>query len=175
MYIETLPQTYDTEAEQKEIETIYMGGKSEARKRFQGTHSFSQHRSQSQDGRNRSLSRSRYDPKSRYNQDNRSRFNRFKSPGWGGESRYNQDNRSKYDRFKSPERGGELDWRDWLRSHSRPPYSPRCIGCKCDICYNNTKTLKEINNLIQNKLDVRMVSSDPPPAVTLCESVKEVQ
>ena len=107
MYTETLPQTYYTEAEQKEIETMYMGGESEARKRHQRTCSFSQHRSQSQDGRNRSLSRSRYDPTSRYNQDNRSRYDRFKSPGRGGESRYNQDNRSRYDRFKSPGRGGE--------------------------------------------------------------------
>ena len=93
MYIETLSKTYYTEAEQKEIETMYMGGESEARKRFQGNCSFSQHRSQSQDGRSRSLSRSRYDSTSRYNQDNRSRYDRFKSPRGGGESRYNHDNR----------------------------------------------------------------------------------
>ena len=29
--------------------------------------------------------------------------------------------------------------------------------------------------MIQKKLDVKMVSSDPPAAVNLCESVKEVQ
>ena len=45
IYTETLPKTYYTEAEQKETETMYMGGESEARKRFQGNCSFSQHQS----------------------------------------------------------------------------------------------------------------------------------
>ena len=36
MFTETLPATYYTEAEQKEIEAMYMGTESEARKRYQG-------------------------------------------------------------------------------------------------------------------------------------------
>ena len=87
MYTETLPKTYYTEAEQKEIETMYMEGESEARKRFQGNHSFSQQQSQSQDGRNRS----RYKSRQRYD---------------------GYDNRSRFDRFKFPRRRGELDWHD---------------------------------------------------------------
>ena len=42
MFTEILPSTYYTEAEQKEIEAMYMGTESESRKRYQGTHSFSQ-------------------------------------------------------------------------------------------------------------------------------------
>ena len=42
MYTEILPKTYYTEAEQKEIEAMDMGTESEARKRYQGNHSFSQ-------------------------------------------------------------------------------------------------------------------------------------
>ena len=34
MFTETLPSTYYTEAEQKEIEAMYMGTESEARKRY---------------------------------------------------------------------------------------------------------------------------------------------
>ena len=41
MFTETLPATYYTEAEQKEIEAMYMGTESEARKRYQRTHSYS--------------------------------------------------------------------------------------------------------------------------------------
>ena len=42
MFTETLPATYYTEAEQKEIEAMYMGTELEARKRYQGTHSYNQ-------------------------------------------------------------------------------------------------------------------------------------
>ena len=74
--METLPATYYTEAETKEIEAMYMGTESEARKRFQRNNSFGQRR-QSQDGRQRSFFRnSRYDG---YNA--RSRYDQFKSPG----------------------------------------------------------------------------------------------
>ena len=52
MFTETLSSTYYTEAEKAEIETMYMGTKSEARKRFQRNNSFSQQR-QSWDGRQR--------------------------------------------------------------------------------------------------------------------------
>ena len=44
MYTEPLPATHYTEAEQKEIEALYMGTESESRKRFQRNHSFSQQR-----------------------------------------------------------------------------------------------------------------------------------
>ena len=65
---------------------MYMGNESEARKRYQGNRSFSQQRSQSQDGRNISLTRSRYNSRQRYDgYDNRARFDRFKSPGRTGE------------------------------------------------------------------------------------------
>ena len=36
MFMETLPVTHYTEKEHEEIEAIYMGTSSEARKRFQG-------------------------------------------------------------------------------------------------------------------------------------------
>ena len=82
MFTEQLPSIYYTEAEQKEIEAMYMGTESEARKRYQGTRSYSQQRAQSLDRRQRSFSRPRYDPRPRYNgYDNRSQFDRFKSPG----------------------------------------------------------------------------------------------
>ena len=41
LYTDKLPSTYYTEAEQEEIEAMYMGTESEARKRYQGTCSFS--------------------------------------------------------------------------------------------------------------------------------------
>ena len=55
MFTETLPSTYYTEAYQKEIEAMYMGTESEARKRYQGTRSYSQQRAQSLDRKQRSL------------------------------------------------------------------------------------------------------------------------
>ena len=42
LFTDQLPSTYYTEAEQKEIEAMYMGTESEARKRFNGARSFSQ-------------------------------------------------------------------------------------------------------------------------------------
>ena len=42
MFTETLPRTHYTEAEQAEIEAMYMGTESEARKRFQRGNSFNQ-------------------------------------------------------------------------------------------------------------------------------------
>ena len=70
MLAETLPATHYTEAEQKEIEALYMGSELEARKIFQGNCSYSQQRAQSQDRRQRSLLRNRYvDPRSRFEQD----------------------------------------------------------------------------------------------------------
>ena len=42
MFTETLPRTHYTEAEQAEIEAMYMGSESEARKRFQRVNSFNQ-------------------------------------------------------------------------------------------------------------------------------------
>ena len=72
MFTETLPLTYYTEAEQKEIEAMYIGTESEGRKRYQGTCSYSQQRAQSLDRRQISLSRlicdqrPRYDPRPRY-------------------------------------------------------------------------------------------------------------
>ena len=80
LYTDKLPSTYYTEAEQREIEAMYMGTESEARKRFNNSHSQSRTQVQSQDGRARSFSRPRYDPSPRYN-DPRSRLDRFKSPG----------------------------------------------------------------------------------------------
>ena len=56
LFTDKLPSTYYTEAEQKEIEAMYMGTDSEARKRFQGACSFSQQKAQSLDRRNRFLS-----------------------------------------------------------------------------------------------------------------------
>ena len=42
MFTETLPSTYYMEAEQREIEAIYMETEFEARKRYQGNRSYSQ-------------------------------------------------------------------------------------------------------------------------------------
>ena len=80
MYTDTLPKTHNTEAEQKEIETMYIGTESESRKRFQRSRSSSQQRRQSQDRRQRSLIRNRYNDYNRNSQDTRSRYDCFKSP-----------------------------------------------------------------------------------------------
>ena len=74
MYADTLPKTHYTEAEQREMETMYMGTDLESRKRFQRNRLSSQQRGQSQDRRQRSLSQSRYNDYSR----DRSRYDRFK-------------------------------------------------------------------------------------------------
>ena len=104
MYTDKLLSTYYTQKEQEEIEAMYMRTESEARKRLNGAHSQSQPRPQSQDGRARSFSRPRYDPRPGYN-----------------DSRY--DSRSGIDRFKSP--GGrqpESGQCDRSRTQSRPQY-----------------------------------------------------
>ena len=54
LYTEKLPLTYYTEAEQEQIEAMYMGTESEARKRFNNSRSWSQNRNQLQNGRDRS-------------------------------------------------------------------------------------------------------------------------
>ena len=61
MYTEQLPATHYPEAEHKEIEVLYMGIESESRERFQRNCSFIQQRGQSQDRRQRSFSRNRYE------------------------------------------------------------------------------------------------------------------
>ena len=48
LYTDKLPTTYYTEAEQEEIEAMYMGTESEARKRFNNSRSRSQTQNQSQ-------------------------------------------------------------------------------------------------------------------------------
>ena len=119
---------------------MYMDAELEARKRYQENWSYSMQRYQSWDRRQQSLLRNRYDP------------------------------RSGYDRFKAPGRKEEPDRHDWLKSQPRPPYSPRCIWCKCESCVKNTKTLNDIKYLINKKLDVKMVNQDPPTNVNLCET-----
>ena len=71
MYTEKLPSTHYTEAEHKEIEALYMGTESQSRKRFQRNISLSQQRGQSQDRRQRSLFRKRYNDYNRNSQDKR--------------------------------------------------------------------------------------------------------
>ena len=73
MYTEKLPRTYYTE---EEIEAMYMGKDSEARKRLQRNNSFNRRR-QSFDGRQRSYSRGSQYGSSR----SRSRYDKFKSGG----------------------------------------------------------------------------------------------
>ena len=121
---------------------MYMGTESEARKRFNYSRSQSQNRNQPQTERARSQSQPRYNPNNRYDPSPRARVDRFKSPGRRPES---------------------LN-RDRLRTQSRPqPYHPiRCISCRCNNCYNNKKTLQEIKDLLHKKLDVKLVSQDPP-------------
>ena len=56
LYTDRPPPTYYTEAEQEQIEAMYMGTESEARKRFNNSRSRSQNRNQPQTGRERSQS-----------------------------------------------------------------------------------------------------------------------
>ena len=45
------------------------------------------------------------------------------------------------------------------------------IGCRCNNCYNNKKTLQEIKDLLLKKLDVKLVGQNSPLAnVNLCEA-----
>ena len=62
LYTERPPHTYYTEAEQEQIEAMYMGTESEPRKRFDNSHSRSQNCNQPQNGRERSQSQPRYNP-----------------------------------------------------------------------------------------------------------------
>ena len=78
MYTKQLPKTYYTEAE---IEAMYMGKDSEARKRLHRNNSFNRRR-QSFDGRQRSYSRG-----SQYGS-SRSRYYKFKSGGRDSSTRH---------------------------------------------------------------------------------------
>ena len=128
-----------------------MGSESEARKRFR---SYSRDRSQSRDKRQQSTSRGIFEPRRSYN-----------------------ETRSRYDRFKTPERRKEPVRRDRLRTPSRPLTSPRCTVCRCENCTQsqkvlkeNKKTLDDIKNMINKKLDVKMINSESTKAVNLCKS-----
>ena len=127
--------TYYTEAEQMEIETMYMGRDSESRKRF----SNSRNQTPSQNGRQRSLSQGGDGRQRTYSQ-----------------SGYN-DSRGNRDRTKSPVRRQNQNYQGRSRTptRGRPFSSVRCIGCKCNSCYNNQKTLKEIKDLLSKKMDVK--------------------
>ena len=81
-----MPPTYYTEAEQENIEAMYMGTESEARKRFNNSRSRSQTQNQSQNEIARLFSTSRYNPNNRYDPGPRARLDRFKSPGRRPES-----------------------------------------------------------------------------------------
>ena len=134
-----------------------MGTESESRKIFQRNRSFSQQRGPSQDGRQRSLSRNRYDdPKGKYNQDPRSCYDKYRSVR-------RQDNQT------------QRDW-SWSQNLSRPRPSPRCIGCRCDRCYENVKTCREINEILLKKVDVKIVETKPEAAAfNLCEEAKYIE
>ena len=139
MFSEQLPRTHYIEAE---IEAIYMGTESEARKRFQRNNSFNR-RGQSFDGRQWSLS-------------------------WGsqsGSSRYTP--RSRYDGFKS--RGKEASsQRDYLQTPAKnTPDFPRCIGYRCQDCNQTKRTCEEIKKVILEKLDVKIVNKVPDPPATV--------
>ena len=52
----------------------------------------------------------------------------------------------------------------------------RCIGCKCNSCYNNKNTLQEIKDLLSKKVDIKFVGQDPPPTnVNLCEATSVLE
>ena len=80
-YTETPPSTYYTEAEQEEIEAMYMGKESLSRKRF----SNSRDCTPSQNGRKRSLSQARDDRQKNFSQSGYNNFrnnrDRGRSPG----------------------------------------------------------------------------------------------
>ena len=136
MYTERLMSTHYTEAENREIEALYIGTESESRKRFHRSRSQSQQRGQPQEKRLRSFSRNRY---------SNSRSS-------------SQDQRSRYDRFKSTSAQGSQDRCDWSQSQSnaRPQYSPQCIGCKCFTCTENVKTCKRIEEIILRNVDIKL-------------------
>ena len=41
--------------------------------------------------------------------------------------------------------------------------------------YKNKKTLEEIKDLINKKLDVKIVNPDPPAAINLCENMAVIE
>ena len=88
LYTEKPPLTYYTKEEQEQIQTMYMGTESYARKRFNNSHSRSQNRNQMQNGRDRSQFQPRYNtgPNTRNDTNYRSMIDRFKSPGRRQES-----------------------------------------------------------------------------------------
>ncbi len=132
-YTESPPSTYYTEAEQEQIEAMYMGKESESRKRFNNSRTCTQ----SQIGRPRTYSQTGYNPN-----DPRARRDRTKSPG----------------RRQDPQYQGRL--RTPSRNQPFPPI--RCISCRCNNCYNNKKTLQEIKELLHKKSDVKLVGQEPP-------------
>ena len=152
-YTETPPSTYYTEAEQEEIEAMYMGKESLSRKRFSNLRD----RTPSQNGRQRSLSQARDDRQRTFSQ---SGYNNF---------------RANRERGRSPGRRQEQQYQDRSRtlSRGRPFPSVRCIGCKCNSCYSNSKTLQRIEELLSKKMDVKLIGQDPPPtSVNLCEATE---
>ena len=53
--------------------------------------------------------------------------------------------------------------------------SPRCIGWRCDRCYENVKTCREIKELLLKKIDVKLIKTKPEAAaVNLCEEAKDI-
>ena len=87
-YTESPPSTYYTEAEQEQIEAMYMGKESESRKRFNNSRTRSMTRDQSQNGRPRSYSQTGYNPNDRYEPSPRARRDRTKYPGRRPEPQY---------------------------------------------------------------------------------------
>ena len=142
MYTEQLLRTHCTETE---IEAMYVGKDSEARKILQRNNSFKRRR-QSFDGQQRSLSQG-----SQYGS-SRSIYEGFRSGG--------RDSSAKCD----PSRTQERDSSDF----------PRCIRCRCQACNQTKKTCKEIKKLILEKLNVKIVDKvpDSPTSVNLCEEVE---
>ena len=121
---------------------MYMGKESESRKRFNNSRT----RTPSQNGRQRTFSQS---------QNGRQRT--FSQSGYN-------DFRANRDRTRSPGRRQDQQYQGRSRTPSRNQPFPlvRCIGCKCNSCYSNKKTLQEIKELLNKELDVKLVIQDPP-------------
>ena len=127
-----LKETLYTEGEK---ETLYMGSESEARKRYQGGYqqrgnSF-QRRESFGRGRERSLSRGRYEG------GGRSRFDRSFVRG---DSSFVQRPGSK---GRQDSRGRDGFRKDRSRTPNRTPDFSRCIGCKCEACEKMRKLVLE--------------------------------
>ena len=91
------------------------------------------------------------------------------------ETLYGYNNfRTTRDRGRSPGRRQEQQYQDRARTPSsgRPYPTVRCIGCKCNSCYSNQKTLQEITDLLSKKIDVKVVGQDSPTSVNLCEATE---